>query len=163
MRRNRFVIIYISVFNKIIFNRLGINDLFSGLSRSNNYHKIETMELENLEVYQISMAIAERIWEISIVWSYFEKDTIGKQIVRASDSISANISEGFGRYHYNDTKNFLFYARGSLYETITWLDKAKTRNLIKEDDYNDLKKQCLRLTVKLNNFIKSIGKNGNKP
>jgi four helix bundle protein len=121
------------------------------------------MELENLEIYQISMAISEKIWEISKTWSYFEKDTIGKQIVRASDSISANISEGFGRYHYNDSKNFLFYARGSLYETITRLKKAKMRNLIKEEDFNDLETQCLRLTVKLNNFIKSIGKNGNKP
>jgi four helix bundle protein len=121
------------------------------------------MELENLEIYQISMAIAERIWNISKTWPYFEKDTVGKQIVRASDSISANISEGFGRYHYNDSRNFLYYARGSLYETITWLVKAKTRNLIKEEDYNDLEKQCLRLTVKLNNFIKSIGNKGHKP
>jgi four helix bundle protein len=120
------------------------------------------MELENLEVYQISMDISAKIWEISITWNFFAKDTIGKQIVRSADSISANISEGFGRYHYNDSKNFLFYARGSLYETLTWLKKARERNLINSEDYENLEKQCIRLTVKLNNFIKAIGKPPNK-
>jgi four helix bundle protein len=119
------------------------------------------MELENLEIYQISMTISGKIWELSNTWNHFEKDTIGKQIVRASDSISANISEGFGRYHYNDSKNFLFYARGSLYETLTWLKKARDRNLIKNEDFEELERQCIRLTVKLNNFIKSIGKHIN--
>ena len=116
------------------------------------------MELEKLEVYQISMALSERIWDIVKPWSFFEKDTIGKQLIRAADSVSANISEGYGRFHFNDSKNFLFYARGSLYETKTWLNKARTRNLIRQDDYCDLEQQCTRLAVKLNNFIKVIGK-----
>ena len=120
------------------------------------------MELENLEIYQISMVISEKIWEITKTWPYFEKDTIGKQIVRSADSISANISEGFGRYHYNDSRNFLFFARGSLYETLTWLKKARDRNLIKNEEFEHLQKQCLRLTVKLNNFIKTIGKRVNQ-
>ncbi len=119
------------------------------------------MELEKLEIYQISMSISEKIWELAKTWNHFEKDTIGKQIVRASDSISANISEGYGRYHYNDSKNFLFFARGSLYETLTWLKKARNRNLIRGEEFDDLEKQCIRLTVKLNNFIKSIGKHPN--
>jgi four helix bundle protein len=116
------------------------------------------MELEKLEVYQISMALGEKIWEIIKSWSYFEKDTIGKQLVRAADSVSANISEGYGRYHFNDSKNFLYYARGSLYETNTWLKKARTRNLISQENYDDLEQQSTRLGVKLNNFIKVIGK-----
>jgi len=119
------------------------------------------MKLEDLEIYQISMSLSGQIWEISKTWKYFEKDTIGKQIVRASDSISANISEGFGRYHFNDSKNFLFYARGSLYETLTWLTKARDRNLIKNEEFEDLERQYTRLSVKLNNFIKTIGKSPN--
>ena len=117
------------------------------------------MELEKLEVYQISMTLAEKVWEIVKPWSFFEKDTVGKQLVRAMDSVSANISEGYGRYHFNDSKNFLFFARGSLYETQTWLKMAKTRNLISQEDYEDLNQQSTRLAVKLNNFIKTIGKN----
>jgi len=37
------------------------------------------------------------------------------------DSIAANLSEGFGRYHYKEKKNFSYYSIGSLYETKTWI------------------------------------------
>lgn len=77
------------------------------------------MKLEELQVYQLSMGIGEKIWSIFIDWSYFEKDTIGKQLVRAVDSVAANLSEGFGRFHFKEAKNFSYYSRGSLYETKT--------------------------------------------
>ena len=53
------------------------------------------MKLEELNVYRLSMEMAERIWEIVLKWDYFQKDTMGKQLVRAADSIAANLSEGF--------------------------------------------------------------------
>jgi len=115
--------------------------------------------LDKLEIYRISMTISEKVWLFVIKWQYFEKNTVGNQIVRSADSIPANISEGYGRFHYRDSQKFLFYARGSLYETMTWLKLARMRNLISEEDYSDLEKQCIRLSVKLNNFIKAVGKN----
>ncbi|HSR17509.1 MAG TPA: four helix bundle protein, partial [Ignavibacteriaceae bacterium] len=78
------------------------------------------MKLEELQVYQLSMDIAERIWNIVISWNYFEKDTVGKQLVKAIDSVSSNLSEGFGRYFYKENKQFCYYSRGSLFETKTW-------------------------------------------
>ncbi len=63
------------------------------------------------------------------------KIPVGKQLVRASDSIAANLSEGFGRYHYNEKKHFGYYSRGSLYEAKTWLLKAKNRGLIKNEKF----------------------------
>lgn len=42
---------------------------------------------------------------------------MGKQLVRAIDSVAANLSEGFGRYHYKETRIFGYYSRGSLYES----------------------------------------------
>ena len=53
--------------------------------------------LEKLEVYNLAEEFSDKIWNIVITWKIFEKDTIGKQMVRAADSISANISEGYGR------------------------------------------------------------------
>ncbi len=50
------------------------------------------MRLEELKVYELSMNIAEKIWDIVNTWGYFEKDTIGKQLVRAIDSVAANLS-----------------------------------------------------------------------
>ncbi len=93
------------------------------------------MKLEELQVYQLSMGLGEKVWKIIEGWDYFTKDTIGKQLIRAIDSVAANISEGFGRYHFRDSKNFYYYSRGSLYETKTWLTKAKNRNLIGEEDF----------------------------
>ncbi len=116
------------------------------------------MKLDDLEIYQLSMEIGERIWQIVDRWSYFPKDTIGKQLVRSVDSIAANISEGYGRYHFKEAKNFNYYARGSLYETSTWIKKAYLRHLIEKNEFDDLSKNIQKLGIKLNNYIKSISK-----
>jgi four helix bundle protein len=116
------------------------------------------MKLEELQIYQLSMEIGEEVWNIVIKWDYFSKDTIGKQLVRAVDSVSANLSEGFGRYHYKENKNFSYYSRGSLYETKTWLTKAHNRNLITEEKFQIFQKEINNIGVKLNNYIKTIGK-----
>ena len=115
------------------------------------------MKLEELQVYQLSMKLGEDVWNIVIKWDFFAKDTVGKQVVRSVDSIAANLSEGFGRYHYNEEKHFGYYSRGSLYESKTWLTKAFNRGLILEKDYNTFKKDIDLIGIKLNNYINSIG------
>jgi four helix bundle protein len=116
------------------------------------------MKLEELNVYKLSMDLSEKIWEIVVKWDYFTKDTIGKQLVRAADSIAANLSEGFGRYHYKENINFCYYSRGSLYETKTWLTKANNRKLISDESFESFNSEIDNIGVKLNNYIKSIGK-----
>jgi len=116
------------------------------------------MKLEKLQVYQLSMDLGERVWEIVIKSDYFSKDTIGKQFVRAVDSIAANLSEGFGRYYYKENKQFCYYSRGSLHETLTWLTKTKNRGLINVEDFHSIRKDIDTLGLKLNNYIRSIGK-----
>lgn len=113
------------------------------------------MKLEDLEIYNLSMTLSDKVWDFVIKWDYFAKDTIGKQWVRASDSVSANISEGFGRNTYRDSRSFYYIARGSLYESKTWLDKAKRRKLISEEEYKTLYSEHNVLGYKLNNFIKT--------
>ena len=116
------------------------------------------MELEEFKVYQKAMDIAEKCWNHVIVWDFFAKDTVGKQLVKAVDSIAANLSEGFGRYHYREAKNFSYYSRGSLYETRTWLKKAVNRDLLKMKDYSSIDEELKDINVRLNNYIRSIGK-----
>ncbi|HSW54336.1 MAG TPA: four helix bundle protein [Ignavibacteriaceae bacterium] len=116
------------------------------------------MKLEELQVYQLSMELGEKIWEIVINWDYFLKDTIGKQLVRAIDSVAANLSEGFGRFFYKENKQLCYYSRGSLFETKTWLTKAKNRKLISEDKFENFSKEIDLIGKKLNSYIKSIGK-----
>lgn len=105
------------------------------------------------------MEIGEDVWAIVNVWDDKSKRTIGMQLIRSVDSIAANISEGFGRFHYKAAKQFSYYARGSLFETKTWITKARKRHLIKPEQLTNLIKQIDVLGIKLNNYIKSIGKN----
>ena len=116
------------------------------------------MKLDDLQVYQLAMDIGERVWEIVLEWNYFARDTIGKQLVKAADSVAANISEGWGRYYYKENRQFCYYSRGSLKETLTWLRKAHNRRLIDARNFESLRKDINITSVKLNNYISSIGK-----
>ena len=117
--------------------------------------------LEDLEVYMLSEQLGDEIWFMVIKWEYFAKDTLGKQLTRSADSMRANIAEGFGRYHYKENKNFCYFSRGSLIETKGWLKKAKTRNLITPECFQDLLQKLETIYIKLNAYIKFIGKLSN--
>ena len=112
--------------------------------------------LEKLEVYQLSEAFSDIIWEIVLGWNNFLKDTIGKQIVRSADSVAANIAEGYGRYYYKESKQFFFYSRGSLQETKSWLSKCKRRKIIEISQAEELLNEAEKILAKLNGYIKFI-------
>lgn len=116
------------------------------------------MRLEELEVYQLTMKLGEHIWRVVAKWNYFAKDTIGKQLVRSADSISANLGEGYGRFFYKENRQFCYYSRGSLYETKTWLTKSHNRGLLSDADFQALQEDIEKIALKLNNYINSIGK-----
>jgi len=115
------------------------------------------MKLEDFKVYNMAMDLGEEIYNYVIKWDYFQKDTIGKQLVRASDSVAANLSEGMGRFHYKERKNFSYYSRGSLFETKTWITKANNRGLIDDENHKRFLDQIENIGIKLNNYIKTIG------
>lgn len=115
------------------------------------------LRLEDLNVYNLSMEFSEKAWGIVINWDYFAKDTLGKQLIKAVDSIAANISEGYGRFSFKEIKQFCYYSRGSLLETKTWLIKANNRKLIAYKDLLILLKDLETIHKKLNGYIKSIG------
>jgi four helix bundle protein len=122
-----------------------------------------TLKLEELQTYQLAMEMADKIWDIVIKWDYFAKDAVGKQLVKAADSIAANLSEGYGRFYYKENKQFCYYSRGSLYETKTWLTKAHNRKLLTDDDFAAFQKNIDTIGIKLNNYINSIGKQKPQP
>jgi four helix bundle protein len=111
---------------------------------------------ESLWVYTLSEELADSIWEIATEWDTFNRDTIGKQIVRSADSIGANIAEGTGRFGFQDNKRFCYFARGSLNETKHWLRRAFKRKLLSNDQIEELKTIIDELGPKLNAYINSI-------
>lgn len=115
------------------------------------------LRLDELEVYRLAMEIGEAVWNTVGGWTYFAKDTMGKQWVKAADSIAANISEGYGRFSFKENKHFSYYARGSLFETGTWLRKAMNRGLVDQESSAALSEKINTAAKMLNSYIKSIG------
>jgi len=113
---------------------------------------------ENLRVYQLSEDLADRVWEVVIGWDKFARDTVGGQIVRAVDSIGANIAEGSGRGSFQDNRRFIRIARGSLKETQHFLRRAYKRRLLNESQVNTIKPLVDNLAPMLNAYLKSIGR-----
>jgi four helix bundle protein len=114
------------------------------------------LDLGSFKVIEQADQIGSTIWEEVIQWKYFEKDTIGKQLVRAADSISANLSEAYGRYSFADRKRFAYYARGSLCETINWLQKSSRRGLIKTEVESKLQSEISLLSKRINAYIRHL-------
>lgn len=112
------------------------------------------VDVTDLEVYKVAFELSNLVWKVVMEWSPFAKDTIGKQFVRAVDSISANIAEGYGRYGRNDKIRFYFISSGSLRESIDWVNKAKNRNLINEEQYNHIYFRLSLLPKLINQQIK---------
>lgn len=113
--------------------------------------------LEEFKAYNLAMELGEAVWSCVKRWDYFAKDTIGKQLVRSVDSIAANLSEGLGRYNFKEIKNFGYYSRGSLFETKTWLTKAKNRELISNEESQKLIADLEVIGKMINGYINSIG------
>lgn len=119
------------------------------------------MNLEDLQVYNLAKDFSDEIWNLVVSWSYFEKDTIGKQLCKSADSISSNIAEGYGRYFYKENKQFCYYSRGSIFETKDWITKIKDRNIITEEKFIALNDKLNIIGKMLNSYIKTIGKSNN--
>jgi four helix bundle protein len=119
---------------------------------------MERTGFENLQVYRLSEDLADLIWEVVLRWDPLAQDTVGKQLIKAADSIGANIAEGTGRGSFADNKRFAKIARGSLFEVKHWLRKAHRRKLLSESKTTSLQKLVRELTPKLSAYINSIGK-----
>jgi len=113
---------------------------------------------QDLDVYKLSEELADAIWEIVLKWDVLARDTVGKQLIRAADSIGANIAEGSGRASHNDNRRFIRIARGSLLETQHWLRRAFRRKLLITDQTAALQATMDKLPLKLNAYLKSIGR-----
>ena len=65
------------------------------------------VNFENLRIYELSEKLADKVWDAVLRWDSLPRDTVGKQLIRAADSIGANIAEGNGRGSSQDYRRFL--------------------------------------------------------
>ena len=114
------------------------------------------LKFEELRVLQAAEAVADGIWRQVVQWDPFAREVVGGQMARAGDSIGANIAEAFGRFHYGEKLQFLYYARGSLFETKYWLNRARTRGLMPSAQVQDYGSQLTDLVHQLNAFAATL-------
>lgn len=112
------------------------------------------LKLNDIDAYKISFHLSNYVWDIIIEWKPFVQRTAGEQFVRAVDSISANIAEGFGRYFKKDKIKFFKYSHGSIKESLDWNEKSRIRRLLTNEQYQFIFTELQKLPEATNRLIK---------
>ena len=121
-----------------------------------------TSKFEELEVYQLAEKLSDMIWDIVIKWDSFPRGTVDVQYVNASDSVGANIAEGYGKGSFADRSRFAKISRGSLFETRHWTNKSYRRKLITDQEFTEINNILETLLPKLSFYINYLNEQSKK-
>lgn len=111
---------------------------------------------ETLEVWIKAREMRNKISKLSKNFPAEEKYKLADQMIRASRSVTANIAEGYGRYHYQENIQYCRQARGSLYELIDHLYVALDEKYIDQEICNNIKLEILEIIRLLNGYVKYL-------
>lgn len=110
----------------------------------------------DLEAWKAGHNLVLQIYKITNGFPREELFGLVSQLRRAASSITANIAEGFERYHFNDKKRFYYQARGSVGEVQNFLILAKDLNFINFEMYSEINKDVIATGRLINGLIRSI-------
>lgn len=113
----------------------------------------ELQTFETLECYKLARELRREISKFCKTLPKEEVYRLKDQIVRSSRSISANISEGYGRHHHQENLQFCRIARGSLSETLDHLNTALDEEYLTEECYSELRQLVTKAWKVLNGYI----------
>ncbi|MGW8121858.1 four helix bundle protein [Roseivirga echinicomitans] len=119
------------------------------------------MSIQNftdLEVWKKARGMRKSISTLTQKFPSDEKFKLTDQIKRSSRSITANIAEGYGRFHYQENIQFCRVARGSLTETLDHLIVAFDEGYIDEQTLKEFESQLTEVKKILNGYIKYLAK-----
>ncbi|MBI5403477.1 MAG: four helix bundle protein [Ignavibacteriae bacterium] len=118
----------------------------------------KTYNFEDLDVWKEGRLLRIEIEKLSNRFPADEKYNLKSQMIRASRSITNNIAEGYGRFHYQEIIQFCRQGRGSAYELMDDLIICKDNDFIKDDEYTELKNRCNTVIKLLNGYINFLKK-----
>ena len=84
---------------------------------------------EDLDVWKVGRQVRRELYVLTTDFPKQEQYCLGQQVRTAAISLTANIAEGYGRFHYKENIQFCRIARGSAYELLDHLSRAKTRSM----------------------------------
>lgn len=111
------------------------------------------LPIEETELFRKYVDLSDDVWDVVVGWSSLAQTTVGRQLVRAVDSIGANLAEGDGRYGSADSIHFFVTTRASARESRYWLKRAAKRNLISAKQAEDFEESLDHATRSLNSLI----------
>jgi four helix bundle protein len=111
---------------------------------------------EDLECYQLALEVMVKIHAFSKTLPSDEKYDLYAQIRRCSKSVTGNIAEAYGRYHYLDSLHYYSIARGELNETLARLIDARVLEYIDQPDFEALYKLIRQAEQALNGFMSYV-------
>lgn len=128
----------------------------------------EIKSFEDLDVWALGRTIRNELYQLSNHLPKLEQYNLSHQIRAASVSLTANIAEGYGRFHYKENVQFCRFSRGSAYELVDHLIACQDLGYINEEEQRGLRANLARFIQLLNGYIRSIGKtvlptNGQRP
>ena len=110
-------------------------------------------DFRELEIWKLARELRREIYLLCKKFPNEEKYRLADQLIRASRSVTANIAEGYGRFHYQETIQFCRQARGSLYECLDHLTVCLDCNYINEKQFKYFETNVFNILVKLNAYI----------
>jgi four helix bundle protein len=114
------------------------------------------VEFTELEVFRLAESLGDCVWNIVVKWSTFPRNCVGVQLVRAADSIGANLAEGHGSGTPAENRRFVRYAKRSLNETRFWLRRAQARSLLDRSQSSQLHEILNQLRPKILAYLAAI-------
>lgn len=108
---------------------------------------------EDLKVWQLAREFKNEVYRISKKFPNHEQYNLVSQIRRAAVSITANIAEGHGRYHYQEAIQCLRIARGSLNEVLDHLYTALDQKYLSQELFDCLYAKGRDLEKAINGYI----------
>jgi four helix bundle protein len=108
---------------------------------------------EELDAWKLGREYKKSVRALTRSFPKHEQFKLTEQLIEASRSITANIAEGWGRYHYQENIQFCRIARGSLLETLDHLIEAMDCDYIDEDALLKMRQQYGQVLQVLNGYI----------
>ena len=115
-------------------------------------------DFRDLEVWQKCRKIRTKVWNLCKTFPAEEKYRLSDQIIRASRSATANLAEGYGRFHFQENIQYCRQSRGSLYELIDHLLVSEECEYLDSNAANDLIEEIKTAIIVLNGYIKYLKK-----
>src|SRR6266481_8384947 len=109
---------------------------------------------EDLDVYKKAREFRKRMYAAARKLPEFEKYELGRQIRRASVSLTNNMAEGHGRYHYPDQIRFFLHSRGSLEELVDDLNVCLDENYVSSDEVAKRKEEARSVLALINGYLR---------